>query len=403
MDQRAQVPLAFDDDILAIDWHDRDVNAGELVVLEHFRAAQNALPHLVRHAVALARHRHAHREQHVLAGNEVLLRQHHAIRQAQQLHRHFVARPVLGDCDLVGIKIARRVHRVEGRLLRLLPLRFELVIGEPLDDVAYVPVRRVRTLTRRIAVDRQRVGNALDNDVLIEHVMTRVFGGDADVPDPARHRRFDGRVVCNVGIARVLDLSQQTGDDLRSADIARVIHRMDLDRRLVLPRVVDHLSNKRRHAIDRHHRTTFAFALPTDRLGPLLAETREPHILDVRLAVLRLVLNGAVERLACFGDDVLVAHWGVHVAGPADCATHDAAPGVCGVHSSEPAPEYVSVAAFIDTLYDVASAVSLYARANAAVCPPTEYDPAAATSLRPTSNDAALPVTANDPASAVIV
>ena len=194
------------------------------------------------------------------------------------------------------------------RLGVLAVLGRELVAAQQFGDEAPPPIACVRRLRLRVAVDGERVGDALDAQVQVERVVVRVIRLDAPVAEAAIHRAFERRVVGDFSVGRDFDVADQPVVNLGRLDVRAGIRRLDLDRGLVLPRVVDDLTRERRQAVDGEARATFALALRQHGVRPLLAQARELDVLQRPLAVIGLGVRGELESLFRVVEDVLVRH-----------------------------------------------------------------------------------------------
>ena len=109
-------------------------------------------------------------------------------------------------------------------------------------------------MRHRVAVDRKRIGDALDADVEIESVVVRVVGLDAEVADARVNGRFERGVIRHIRIAALLDVADQAGVNLGGLDVGVAVSGANADRGLVLACVVDHLPSEGGQAVDRETR-----------------------------------------------------------------------------------------------------------------------------------------------------
>ena len=129
-----------------------------------------------------------------------------------------------------------------------------------------------------IAVDSQRVGNALYADVQIERVVERIVRLDAEVAEATIDRRLQCGVIRHIGVTGLFDVADQAVVNLGCFDVGVAVCGADFNRGLVLARIVDDLPSKRRQAVDRQTRTALALAGLTYLVVPLLAHPGEAQI-----------------------------------------------------------------------------------------------------------------------------
>ncbi len=300
--QRAQVPPSLQIHLVAIDRHDRDVLARPKGRLQHLRARQQVLLDLERHRFPRPPdHADAGGVEHRLVGAEHLLAHRLAVRQGQDQPLDRPPRPVFRRHDAVVVEPRRRQARVAQRipvhLVGALVASLEPLAVHGIDHEGQAPVAAVRCGRIGIGEDRERIGHPLDDDVLVEPVVARIAGVDAEVAEPAGHRAIQRRVIGRVGVRDVLDVADQAVDDLRHGRIRRVVGRVHLDRRPVLAGVVDHLADEGRQAVDGQARPGVQLAALPHLGRPLLAQTREADVVERRRPVLRLVRHAQLEGL----------------------------------------------------------------------------------------------------------
>src|SRR5258706_14765752 len=81
---------------------------------------------------------------------------------------------------------------------------------------------------------------------------------------------------------------------------------MNLDRWLVLPRIVDNLADEGRQLVDRETRPALFLAASPDIHGPLLAQPREADIVERAFAVLGFALGDELEGIFGVFEDVVI-------------------------------------------------------------------------------------------------
>jgi hypothetical protein len=84
---------------------------------------------------------------------------------------------------------------------------------------------------------------------------------------------------------------------------------MHLDRRLVLPGVVDDLAGEGIELGDGEDRAALQLALLADIAGPLFLVTGKADVVFVGSAVVRLTIGGKRELLLAVLEQIIVSHW----------------------------------------------------------------------------------------------
>jgi hypothetical protein len=99
-----------------------------------------------------------------------------AIAERDDLILDLLAGPIFGNRHIVAVEPVGAIAEVviPVRLLRVGIFALELVLGQRREDEGDVPIRRVRRGGAGIAVDRERVGDALDNDILLERIVAGI-------------------------------------------------------------------------------------------------------------------------------------------------------------------------------------------------------------------------------------
>ena len=118
-------------------------------------------------------------------------------------------------------------------------------------DEPYIPVAAVYRRASRVAVYRERIGNALDENILLECVIERIVHVNDKVPKPPGDRIAHSRIVGSVGVTLNLDIPQETVEYLRTVYVCRIIHGEHFYTGCVQSGVVRYLSYERWHTIDR--------------------------------------------------------------------------------------------------------------------------------------------------------
>ena len=121
---------------------------------------------------------------------------------------------------------------------------------------------------------------------MIKRVVRRVSGVDAEIAPARANRVTHGRVVSHVSIRRILDILDQATEDFRRFRVSRRINRLDLDLRLIHPRIVHNLTNKCLRLVQSQAGTALALALLYDCRGPLFTQPDKPQILLLKETVL---------------------------------------------------------------------------------------------------------------------
>ena len=108
-------------------------------------------------------------------------------------------------------------------------------------DEAPLGIRPARVLDRRIHVDRKRVADARNLDVLIERVVVAVFGQDSDVTFAVGDLILAGGVVGNVGVRDVFDVPDHAVVDFGDFWVGVVVSGYNFAARTVLSLVIGDL------------------------------------------------------------------------------------------------------------------------------------------------------------------
>ncbi|ODJ88483.1 hypothetical protein CODIS_14930 [Candidatus Thiodiazotropha endolucinida] len=132
---------------------------------------------------------------------------------------------------------------------RITPLKHRL--RHIIQHKRILPITRIRTQRIRIAIDTEYVRDPLYPQIQLKRIVRRIINPHPPVPVTTRHRMLNPRVIRHLRIRRVLNVPDQSTVNLRRLNIRAIIHRMHLDARPVLPRIIHHLTDKRRHPVDR--------------------------------------------------------------------------------------------------------------------------------------------------------
>ena len=164
-------------------------------------------------------------------------------------------------------------------------LRLELLFRQPIDHEGNIPVRTISLRGVRIAVNAERVSNPLDQQIHFKGVVMSKISDNAPITKAARDSAFNRRVIGHVGVRTRLDVADQAVVNFRRIGVCATVGRMNLDGRLVLPRVVDDLADECGQLVDGEAGTPFDLALLFDIFRPLLAGPRKFDVLQRRGAV----------------------------------------------------------------------------------------------------------------------
>ena len=170
--QTVLLALVVNGDLLAIDRHDGNVLAHPCGLFQHFQTGQLAPLDQLAHSVALRDDKDASSGHQFGAGGFVL--EHLcAVRQQQQLGLHALGEPPLSDADVflhdpVGISVTGAAVVEVAAIVSVGVLGAEVLFAHHLGDQAGLSVRSIRHLRVRVKVDRERVGDGLDVDFLVE-------------------------------------------------------------------------------------------------------------------------------------------------------------------------------------------------------------------------------------------
>ena len=134
------------------------------------------------------------------------------------------------------------------RGVRKLP--FVLFFGQFLVDEAPFGVRTARILDGWVHVDRKRVPNAPNPQILVKTVVFTVLGQDAEVPFAKRDLVVASGVVGHVGVRDVLDMAHDAVEYLSDFHVGLVVSRNHLAARPVLALVVGDLQHMLRQLVD---------------------------------------------------------------------------------------------------------------------------------------------------------
>ena len=128
------------------------------------------------------------------------------------------------------------------------------IAGDVLGDKAPTGISTARVLNHRVHVDRKRIANAPNLDVLIERVSVAILGQNANVALTVGHLVLAGGVVGYIGIANVLDVPNDAVENLCHLDVGLVIDRDDLGLRAIEALLVGDLMDVLRQLVDRQAR-----------------------------------------------------------------------------------------------------------------------------------------------------
>ncbi len=289
----AEVPLALEVHLGAVDRNDRDVLPGPVHRLQHFRAAHDVLADPVTINVPRALHLNALRVEGRPVGLVVLHRDHSAVRQQQDGPLDLLPDPVFRDLDEVAVH-PRRTDTAPGLAFPIHLFRAGIGLLEGrlrhgVGDVAVVPVRAVRRRRVAIRIHRQRVRDALNHHILVEGVVGGIARVDAEKTEAAEHRVLESRVVSHFGVGRLLDVADQAVEDFRRLGVGLAVHRHDADAGLVAPGVVDDLAAHADEFVDRQAGPALKFPVPAHPLRPLVLHKGEVNVVFPRLAVVGVV------------------------------------------------------------------------------------------------------------------
>ena len=237
---------------------------------------------------------------------------HVPVRQQQDRSRDFGALPPFGHHDVLALEPAMIQPGIAGAfpidLFRAFVFPLEFCLGQHLDQKCRVPIGTVGRFRIRVSKHVERVGDALDPDVLVKRVIVGVIHIDAKIPKPHRDRIIRRRGICYVGITGMLDIADQAANDLCRGHVGPAINGTDLYRRLVQTRGIDHLADVGRHLVDRQRRAALLAANAKHFLIPLIAQARKAQIDFRKVAVFLLVVRGKLERLLGVLENVFVSH-----------------------------------------------------------------------------------------------
>jgi hypothetical protein len=138
----------------------------------------------------------------------------------------------------------------------------------------------------RVAIDAERIGDALDAQVQVERVLKGVMQPDPEIAEPDRDCAFRGGVIGHVRVRRVFDIADQPVIDVGRFLVGPAIDGMHPDLRLVLAGVVDDLADEGRELVDGQAGAVFLRALLDDVGRPLLPEAGELEVFQPIAAVL---------------------------------------------------------------------------------------------------------------------
>ena len=194
-------------------------------------------------------------------------------------------------------------------MIRALVLAFELINRQQIGHEPVAPVRRIGGGRLRVAVDRERVRNAPNDDVQIERVVVGVIDIDPEIAEAAIDRRLKRSVVGHVGIRHALDVADQPVVNFGRLGVRVAVSGPHADRGLVLARVIHDLPHEGRQAVDRQTRAPFRLAILAHLLGPLLAQARETQIVNRPLPIHRFGIVRELEPLLRIRQCVAIGHY----------------------------------------------------------------------------------------------
>ena len=113
-----------------------------------------------------------------------------------------------------------------------------------------IGIRPVVFLSRWIPVDRERVVDPPDADILLERTIRRELGDNAEMSDAAPRRRFRRCDICLHRLRLVFDVADQARQGLGQSLVGAAVHRTHLDGGAIEPDVSGNLTDELRQAID---------------------------------------------------------------------------------------------------------------------------------------------------------
>lgn len=109
------------------------------------------------------------------------------------------------------------------------------------EDEAETRIRTIEFVDIRVQIDRQRVTDPAEVDLLVERLVVRVVGDNSPVANAGLDLKGVGRVVDALGVRDVFDMPNHPLKDVCGFLGRTTAYRTNPDRCLVLPAVVDDL------------------------------------------------------------------------------------------------------------------------------------------------------------------
>ena len=232
---------------------------------------------------------------------------------SQDALRDLITAPVFGPQNGVTIAPGRALEAFIGAGVEVHSLSAAILLFKPLerdglDHKGRVPVRGVRRHGVGIFKHAHRISDAADHNVFVEAVVGGVFEIDAEIAEPTTYGAVQRVVISHVRVGVVLDMPDQAVEHLGGVQVGLIIGRAGLDRRAVLARVVDHLTDDGREAVERQSRAAVIDPFPLYVRRPLLVQPSEAEVVKPRLTVLRRLarVGALVEGVLGLFDDVVV-------------------------------------------------------------------------------------------------
>jgi hypothetical protein len=105
-------------------------------------------------------------------------------------------------------------------------------------------------LARWVEVHAERIADAAYLDILVKGIFVAIIGEDAEVALSKRHLGFTGRIICDVSIRDILNVTDNPVQYLGNLEVCLVICRDNLAAWPILSLIVGYLLNVLREFVD---------------------------------------------------------------------------------------------------------------------------------------------------------
>ena len=144
---------------------------------------------------------------------------------------------------LRGGRVPHTLLHHGGYWLRIRKLTLVFFFGQVFSDEAPLRIRSTRVLDGWVHVDRKRIANPANLNVLVKAIVVAILGKQSDIPFAVRHLVLTRRVIRHIRIRDVLYMAYKPVKYFRYFNIGLVVHGNYLPTWSVLALIVGNLSD----------------------------------------------------------------------------------------------------------------------------------------------------------------